>query len=131
VKTIVVAADGSAGSRAALAQAIRLASQLGAAIVCVSVDDSLATIAVDPEPSHVAEAAARSAREHGLQAEAVTRTGRAAERILEVADEHDADLIVAGTHGRGLLAGALLGSVSMSLVRHSRRPVMIVQAEPA
>jgi len=46
--------------------------------------------------------------------------------ILDVADELDADLIVAGTHGTTAVEETALGSVSGGLVHHSERPVLIV-----
>jgi nucleotide-binding universal stress UspA family protein len=46
--------------------------------------------------------------------------------ILDVADELDSDLILAGTRGGTVVEAGLLGSVSSALVRHSRRPVLIV-----
>jgi nucleotide-binding universal stress UspA family protein len=48
--------------------------------------------------------------------------------ILDVADEIDAELIVAGTHGPTAVAEQALGSVSGGLVHHSHRPVLIVPA---
>jgi nucleotide-binding universal stress UspA family protein len=46
--------------------------------------------------------------------------------ILDVADELDSDLILSGTRGVTAVEIGLLGSVSSALVRHSRRPVLIV-----
>jgi len=46
--------------------------------------------------------------------------------IAEVADEHDARLIVLGSHGRSGFAGALVGSVASAVAAHSRRSVLIV-----
>ena len=46
--------------------------------------------------------------------------------ILDVADDVDADLIVAGTHGTTAVSEHALGSVSGGLVHHSHRPVLIV-----
>ena len=52
--------------------------------------------------------------------------------ILEVADEVDASLIVAGTHGTTAVESGLLGSVSNALVHHAHRPVLLVPTpEPA
>jgi nucleotide-binding universal stress UspA family protein len=68
----------------------------------------------------LAQAAGFKAR--GLQAEAApTWKG-----IVHTADEHDASLIVLGSHSRTGLAGALLGSVAEAVARHSRRSVLIV-----
>jgi nucleotide-binding universal stress UspA family protein len=49
-------------------------------------------------------------------------------KIVEVADEIDAGLIVCGTRGRGSVKTALLGSVSHAVLSHSGRPVLIAPA---
>lgn len=46
--------------------------------------------------------------------------------IVHVAEEHDASLIVLGSHGRTGLAGVLLGSVAEAVAAHSRGSVLIV-----
>jgi nucleotide-binding universal stress UspA family protein len=43
-----------------------------------------------------------------------------------VVAEHDGQLIVVGSRGRGAVAGALLGSVSGALAISARVPVLIV-----
>jgi nucleotide-binding universal stress UspA family protein len=45
--------------------------------------------------------------------------------IVTFADEHDASLIVLGSHGRTGLAGVLIGSVAEAVAAHSRRAVLI------
>ena len=50
--------------------------------------------------------------------------GRAAEAILGHAD--DAQLIVVGTHGKGLVRRVLLGSVSRQILNDADRPVAVV-----
>ncbi len=47
-------------------------------------------------------------------------------QILEVADRIEADLIVLGSHGKGKLKYAFLGSVAEKLLRKSHRPTMVV-----
>jgi nucleotide-binding universal stress UspA family protein len=47
-------------------------------------------------------------------------------KILDVAEELDAAVIVLGTRGRTAVQSALLGSVSNAVVHHSERPVLIV-----
>ena len=46
--------------------------------------------------------------------------------IVEFADQHDAGMIVLGSHGRTGLAGRLLGSVAGAVAAHSHRSVLIV-----
>jgi nucleotide-binding universal stress UspA family protein len=68
-----------------------------------------------------AHAQAAGFKARGLQAEAApTWKG-----IVHTADEHDASLIVLGSHGRTGLTGALLGSVAEAVAAHSRRTVLI------
>ncbi len=67
----------------------------------------------------LAKAAGFSARGEELRA-APTWKG-----ILHAAEEHDASLIVIGSHGRTGLSGVLLGSVAEAVSAHSRRSVLI------
>jgi nucleotide-binding universal stress UspA family protein len=74
-----------------------------------------------------AEEGVERARDHGYDAssrveEATEGAGR---RIIEIADEVDARLIVCGRRGLGLVASALLGSVSHVVLAHAGRPVLI------
>lgn len=55
-----------------------------------------------------------------------SRTGEAAEAIIDVAQEKKADVIIVGKRGAGRLAGLLLGSVSQKLVSLSPLPVIVV-----
>ncbi len=46
--------------------------------------------------------------------------------ISRIADEHDASMIVLGSHGKSGLSGVFLGSVAGDVAAHSRRNVLIV-----
>lgn len=46
--------------------------------------------------------------------------------ILEVADSHDAGLIVLGARGLSGFRSLVLGSVSHAVVQHAHRPVLVV-----
>jgi nucleotide-binding universal stress UspA family protein len=65
----------------------------------------------------------------GTVAEAHLRMGGVAEEIVSLADELDAGLIVVGSRGLGRIRRTLAGSVSESVFRHARCPVMVVRAK--
>ena len=47
-------------------------------------------------------------------------------RILQSADRLNADVIVMGSHGKGAIEHAFLGSVAEKVLRKSRRPVFVI-----
>jgi len=70
------------------------------------------------------------ARGEGLSARSALRTGVPHQEIVALAQDERADLIVIGTHGRGGINRALLGSVADRVVRLASCPVLTVR-EPA
>ena len=56
----------------------------------------------------------------------IVKAGYPVEEILNTADGEDCDVIVLGTHGKGLLRQAFLGSVARSVLERSRKPIFIV-----
>lgn len=58
------------------------------------------------------------------------REGRPAERLLDAAESHHADLLVVGRHGKGLFERLLVGSVATRVLRGSACAVLVVP-EPA
>jgi nucleotide-binding universal stress UspA family protein len=138
--------DGSEGSRAAMAAAGELVAHPAPAVVLAIWQPAAVLLAraggfgggylsneatVDGEQeryaSEAAEEGVQRAREHGY--EAIARVEEATEgagrKILEVADELDARLIVCGRRGLGTVASAVLGSVSHVVLAHAGRPVLI------
>lgn len=79
----------------------------------------------------VAEAQASELTARGLAAEALVRARgvSVAGTILDVAGEVGADVVVAGSRGRGGLRSILLGSVAHALLQHADRPVLVIPAE--
>jgi nucleotide-binding universal stress UspA family protein len=61
--------------------------------------------------------------------DAVAVEGRAADAIVGHAG--DAQLIVVGTHGKGLVRRVLLGSVSRQVLNDAERPVAVVDLPDA
>ena len=73
---------------------------------------------------------AEKLRRSGLAATALCPQGATVKTILYEAEKLKVDLIVMGSHGRGAIYRALLGSVSEGVLRKATCPVMIVPAEP-
>jgi len=57
----------------------------------------------------------------------VVRQGHAVEEILAQAETVGYDVIVMGTQGHGILAGALMGSTARRVVRRALTPVLVVR----
>jgi nucleotide-binding universal stress UspA family protein len=65
----------------------------------------------------------------GTVAGAHLRMGQVDLKILALAEELQADLIVMGCRGLGGVRRALMGSVSDSVVRHAHCPVLVVRPD--
>ena len=59
------------------------------------------------------------------------RAGNPATEIVAFADEQGTDLIVMGTHGRGVVGHFVMGSVAEKVVRTAHCPVLTVRNETA
>ncbi len=66
----------------------------------------------------------------GLTIKTATREGKPAERILEYAEAHHADLIVAGRQGLNPLRRLLVGSVTSAIVRGATTSVLVAPEPP-
>jgi len=146
IRTILVPTDFSEPADAAWRFAQMLASRLKSRIHLLYVVytpylyDAWGTEAVAlraAELSTIAENAARRQlralvpRTGSLRTRVVTATriGLTVEQILKyIADKH-IDLVVMGTHGRGLVGHLLLGSVAERIVQHSPVPVITLHGD--
>lgn len=132
---IVVGYDGSACGDAALAEALGIAGELGDAVVVVFgyAPPGLwgGEIAEHEEAIEelgeklMAKAKARAA-EKGVEVETLLVAKRAAEALIETAEQRDARLIVVGSFGDPPLKGMILGSTPNKLLYMSERPVLVV-----
>jgi nucleotide-binding universal stress UspA family protein len=145
-RSIVCGVDGSADSEAALTVAARLADRTGARLVLATVVEpqlgpyaeagviGLGGVARTPLADVLAQqvrAGERLLDELAAQANVEPDgkrvvPGFAADRLADLADEEDAELIVVGSRGRGAFKAAFLGSVSTSLIGVARCPVLVV-----
>lgn len=67
----------------------------------------------------------------GIRCDHHIGVGDPGEVIVSYAQANRCDEIVMGTHGRGALAGAVMGSVARNVVQHSALPVVLVKGEAA
>src|SRR5262249_37076619 len=133
MKTIVVAAKAGSDQPWVADAAAELAEQTGAEAKVVSADgvdlEALSPLPRGEYQEHAresAEAIARRITEHGIQATAEVRHGKAVRAVLLYAEEVDADLILVGASTRSAMARRVFGDVTLELVQRSRRPVFVV-----
>lgn len=147
VRKVIIAYDGSADARTALDFCCQLPFASDVAMYLVGVIEPLPYPTTAPElikpelkgllqdyeneqRSKLAPAldeAAAVLRSHARAINLVTTKGIPAGMILEEARAHDADLIVVGARGLGTLQRITLGSVSESVLRHAKCPVLVVR----
>ena len=144
MKPLLIAYDGSDDAKTALEYAARvfpgreaviltvwepLLVKLGAAESVVGVVVSEDTEdAVAQAARQVAEDGARAAAALGLSATPRSESDTVAvwETIEEIAEQVDAEIVVTGSRGLTGLHSLLVGSVSAQVLKHARRPVLVV-----
>jgi len=144
MKRILIATDGSPSAIEAVELGLELASENDARVHVVHVVPSAdvapwSAFGMSAGAPHVetpvdrapGDDAGARAEERGIPRTGELLTGVAVDEIVAYADSHDVDLIVMGSRGHGAVARALLGSVSLGVLRETRRPVLIVRAAHA
>ncbi len=138
---ILLGYDGSANAKRALDRAIALATAQGADLRIVVAANTIlpvyGTTAPYYPPNYADEVMSEGkksltealdrAKEAGAQASGSVIDGYAAEVILDLADKEGADLIVLGRRGISRVERFLMGSVSSSVVGHSKCDVLVVK----
>jgi len=90
-------------------------------------DDAMIARYVDDQTAKRTDSAKAALESRGIIAAVVTRESDApASAILELVAEFDADLLIIGTHGRGLFEG-LLGSTGTKLARLAPCSLILVR----
>ena len=137
VRRILLATDLSEASEGATRKAIELAHDLGANLLIVSVIDPATRGAPGGRVERMDQrrAARESAaqqvvvrgRQAGVPVSFLVWEGEPGPAIVDAAQSEGADLIVVGSHGRGLVGRFLIGSVSDHVIRNATAPVLIVR----
>jgi nucleotide-binding universal stress UspA family protein len=134
-ETIAWATDGSELADEALEHVRKLAEVHGSRIVAVHANEVIPgragnapVLADEPDIREKIESQVADLRSAGFDArlEVSTGTEHIATLVERAAFAVDADLIVVGTHGRGGVTAALMGSVARGLCHTSHRPVLVV-----
>jgi nucleotide-binding universal stress UspA family protein len=68
-------------------------------------------------------------RDLHIEARTQVEYGPVVATILDVAEQHNADLIALASHGRTGLARVFYGSVAAGILNRADRPVLIIRAE--
>jgi nucleotide-binding universal stress UspA family protein len=149
---VLLATDGTKHSEAATDMVTRLKLDAGDSVKVISVVEMAVPLAVDmyggylPDTTDLEKIARETASK--VVEESISKLsstfdssavsidgdvlfGSPDSRIVETAEEMNADMIVIGSHGYKRWERLLLGSVSNSVVQHAHCTVMVVRTEEA
>jgi len=143
---ILLAIDGSSASDRAIELVAATAWPAGSHVLLIHVADGLigvyagmpgvvvSTEAIEADIEADRERRQKFLDEAGARLVAPERSlatqiieGRPASSIVDAARAAQADLIVLGSHGRGALGSAVLGSVAAEVVEYATTPVLVVR----
>ena len=145
IHRILIAVEDSPYSDQAVNYGVLLAKNLGSKIILVHADEIpvASPYSADPllnespvmipELMQIQEEASKNLfkrlkQQYGdkVEIETYSRIGRAQDEILSVAEDSNADMIILGTHGRTGFDHFISGSVSESVARKAKCPVLII-----
>lgn len=145
IHRLLYATDYSEASELALPVAVGLARTYDAELVVLHVAERLVDVVpvaagvppiemdLEAEPSESARERLEEWAEERLPDDVSSSLelvdGDAAEMIVEVADEQDADIVVLGTQGHSRVERFLIGSVTEKVLRRAHCPVLVVPSE--
>jgi len=139
MKKVLVPTDFSDSARHALNYGVSFAKEYGAELVLLHVVENITVgYASDLFPVPMAEVfqeisgyaktelakLAAEAREKGVGVTELVVQGKPSAEIIRHAAENAVDMIVLGTHGKGMLDKALFGSTTERVVRNAPCPVL-------
>jgi nucleotide-binding universal stress UspA family protein len=151
-RKILVAVDISESSQQALEQALQLINLQTGTVILLSVETPISPPTASPVPgvfgedalldwqqgaeliqleekrAHAAlERAETLCQQAGISCEKRLELGDPQHIICDVAQQEDVNLVVVGSHNKGIMERLLLGSVSNYVVNHAHCPVLVVR----
>ncbi|WP_457568374.1 universal stress protein [Desulfurobacterium sp.] len=135
-RKLLVAVDNFSASFGAFKKAVEIAREEKIPLTVVNVEESVPLLPaekmLEAPPDHFVTddplgLAKAYASKYGVKVKTVKKTGPIAGKIIETAEEEDADLIILGDSGIKGVEKLYLGSIAQSVVENSRRPVLIVR----
>lgn len=151
-RNILIATDGSARAEKASDYAVSLAKSTGGTLHVVSVvDEDKPRSAGEVDPDFYEEIAdspnidseeqelrrkkpemsfanriVQKAADEGVESSMIVKVGSPAEEIVKTAIELGSEVIVIGSHGRGVVGAALMGSVASGVIHKGEIPVLVI-----
>lgn len=140
-QTVVVGTDGSETSFKAVERAAELARDAGATLVIACAyepekpdaaaqdalgDEAYQVVGSAPADDTVSRAKDRAASAGAKKIETKSVQGKPSDTLQKIVKERGADLVVVGNRGLNTLAGRIIGSVPLDIVRHMPIDVLIV-----
>lgn len=141
-RRILVPLDGSHRAEQILPHVEELALHFGSRLFLLRVVEPVPVLAQPPGPVVVADEGSQRLeqakvylrawrgefREKGISTEIQVEQGDVVRRIIETAEQVDADLIAMASHGRSGLSRAFYGSVAAGVLHHIERPLLLIRS---
>lgn len=138
-KKIMVPVDGSESADKAIKAAVEIAKSMDAELLFLYVQNinqlainacltDAIMRAVEEAGNEILDRAASLVPE-GVKSKELRVSGSPGPAVVEAASDQNADMIVMGSRGLGMIKAALLGSVSQYVVEQAHCPVMVVKGE--
>jgi nucleotide-binding universal stress UspA family protein len=137
IKQILVPVDLAPLSRLALNHAIAIARKFNARLTLLHVVESSVSPILPAEEARIEKQHYQQSRRmlpalippedrKDLNIRTMVKVGRIDEQILTAMNERHVDLVVMGTHGRGLFGTWLIGSVTNNVLQKTNIPILTV-----
>ncbi len=141
IKRILVCLDGSEFGQAGVRYAVAIARSTGAELLLLHVldregaDSQRPVDALDAEVLRVERSAylesiAKELNAVDVRVRVRLSEGRAADQILQIADQDEVGLIVLASHGRCKATHFFLGATAQKVVQHARQSLFLVRPGP-